>query len=1017
LKYFFHEKMVVILCVLTVFLGVLCAYNNKIQLLPNVEPPKISFFVIWPGASENFLITDVVQPYEEAILGRLERLESLKVTTRPERASFEVTFSFGTNLEEAESKLAALLSRARTLPLNVKPLTFHHGGTNVSNRVVGSYFITSESSEFSPKQLSVISNLAKQKFKLLPGVESVELNPALESQLQIRLDMNKLYQLNLSFDAIRQIVGGLLTQPVIQLYENERVITAKFKPTTLLEDIRQIPIAHVDGVSILLQDVAQVEVGPITQTAVSRFNGQEAIAMRILRYADANLIEVQKKVDEVLAQEAVTLDSAGLIYNLSFDTSIFIERAIFWIIGSLATGFILTTFVSYCFFRRFKPTILATLVILLSTCGVLIVLYLTKTSINVISLAGITFATGMFVDGVLIIVEYLDRLKPDKRSSLERTRSSLNKLVPALLVSTITTVIVFIPIIFSQGAESQLFKGLSLVIASGLLFALFFTVLLVPFFAEYFGQPEPRSEIAFPFVTNAVRSLIKSKRSSVFFVIFLVGGSLLSLSIFIPSLSYLPSVKRDTVDVYIPLSGDLRIETVQHNIVGPINDILQAVPSEIIVKNNYVIAWPHFATAAVRLNDSKQIPALIPYLQQSLKEHLPSNRVLVLQGELLGGLESANDIEINLYVSDQQWLAENISIVRNIIESALPDISIRVIPDVERFVKEYEFSPNLLSLRDSGITNDELTNLFRTIGKSDFIGKWKSDDEVVNAYITIEDNYQDVANIPYVSRNGVRTYMGSLTNIKTSDVLPSLNRLNGSAALTISLRPTSNERTVSSVLAVLEQDVAPAIRQLMGDKGYIGIEGSASSLSKTKWFLALLLFFIVLSFIVILAFLFRSIKLSMYVLLSLIPALAGGILAYNFLSFVTMSDFNVLTMLGFAIMLGIVANNSILLVDAANNVSAHCSDCDAILFAVNERVRAIVISSLTTVLGILPLLLFPSEASQLYQGIAAIIVGGIVVNLLTVLFLTAATIRIFGLERPTLGFPQNLEVEIVNKGL
>jgi HAE1 family hydrophobic/amphiphilic exporter-1 len=197
----------------------------------------------------------------------------------------------------------------------------------------------------------------------------------------------------------------------------------------------------------------------------------------------------------------------------------------------------------------------------------------------------------------------------------------------------------------------------------------------------------------------------------------------------------------------------------------------------------------------------------------------------------------------------------------------------------------------------------------------------------------------------------------------------------------------------------LENELVPQLKDLLADKGLISVEGSAASLTKAKLFLAIMLLTVIVAFFTIVAVLFKSMKLSIYVLISLVPALCGSILAYQALSLFTLVDFNVLTILGFAIMLGIVANNSILLVDAMHQgASAHHDDIAAIVAGIQERIRAVVISSFTTIFGMLPLLLFPSDASQIYQGIAAIIVGGIAVNLLTVLFVISASTHLFGLS-------------------
>ncbi|WP_445945874.1 efflux RND transporter permease subunit [Shewanella sp.] len=986
------------ICLIILISGIFSLSKNNVQLLPDVEPPKISFSVFWPGASENFIISEIVKPYEDSILGKLNHFESLKVTTKSETATFEVTFSFGSDLDKAEKELSSLLTRVRTLPSNVTPITFRRGGTNVSNRVVGSYFITSDSGFFSEKQLGLINTLALNKFKMLKGVESVELNPTLDKQLQITLDMNQLYQRNLSFEMVRNIVSNILDQPVIRLYEKESVITAKFKQTDSLEDIRRTPISYVNGVPILLQDVAVVLIEPVIKTATARYNGQEAISMRILRENGANLLDVQHLVNEVLELESDAIQAHGITYLLSFDTSLFIKRAIVWILGSLATGFLLTLVVSYIFFRRIYPTLLGTIITVLSTCGIFSVLAITNTSINVISLAGIAFASGMFVDGVLIFIEHLDRMAIEDRTTLEKIRLALGKLAPALFASTLTTVIVFLPVLIHDGVESQLFKGLALAITSGLLFSFILTLLITPFFAQHFLPYRKRViDNPYPALIESITSMLSSKkRSALVFCILLLSSGVLIFALF-PQLGYLPTVKRDAVDVYISIPGSNRLESIEKRIVEPLNNVLKKVPEIVSVKNDYVIGWPFFVTAAVRVENRDNIHEVINYLNTELRLKLPKMRVVVMQGELLGGFESNNNIEVDLYLYDKTWLSKNIAEVYELFKDTIPSVSVNITPNIESNITEYEFTPNIMQLRNLELNNDALKNIVKAVGKSDFIGKWSYGGDVLNAYLSMSYSDSNINGIPYVASNGVRTFVGELISMKESQTLPSLIRINGMNAAKINLRINDPELTVSAVMADLKNKLVPKMKLMLGDKGFISVAGSAASLSKAKLFLLAMFVFSIMAFLIIVALLLKSLRTSFYVLISLIPSLAGSILGFYLLSEFYHSDFNILTMLGFVITLGIVANNSILLVDEIQRCSLDVNIENAIVMGIRKRIRGITISSVTTVLGMLPLLFFPSDASSVYQGIAAVIIGGMIVNLITVLFITASTIHLFGI--------------------
>ena len=186
----------------------------------------------------------------------------------------------------------------------------------------------------------------------------------------------------------------------------------------------------------------------------------------------------------------------------------------------------------------------------------------------------------------------------------------------------------------------------------------------------------------------------------------------------------------------------------------------------------------------------------------------------------------------------------------------------------------------------------------------------------------------------------------------------------------------------------------------MAEKGYFEVQGSAASLERAKTFLVGMLLFTFLAFFLIVSLIYRSVRISLFVLATLPGAIIGGILGFLALDFIIKTSFDVLTVIGFMIMLGIVANNSILLVDAMNKAWQQGQQLSqAVLTGLTTRFRSVLVSTITTVTGMLPLLILPSEASAIYRGIAAVVVGGMVFNLVTVFAVTGAVVMIFGLGR------------------
>ncbi len=992
-----HVKLIFPVIFGLILLGVYSVVSNTVQLLPDVDPPRISFTVKWPGASENLLLTQVVEPYEQALKNKLAQLHSVEVKLAQEQATFVATFAFSANLTDAEQNIRTLLSRTRPLPLNAPPVVFRQGGNNVSNRVVGSYFITADSGDFSPEQRQIIKNIALQQLSTVVGIDTVELNPVLERQLVFKLDPIKMAYYSVSYQQVSEVISELFNQPTGSLYQGDEVISLRYAASTELADFSQTPVVFVDGVAIVLGDFSTIEIAPVRSTAAVRFNGQQAIAMRVLRMSNANLLVLQQAVDAILLKNKTLLNNAGLSFHLSFDTTLFIERAINWVIGAILAGFVLSLLVSYWFLRRVSPTLLGGMITLLSICGTLIVMNLFNVSINVISLAGITFAIGMFVDGVLIIAEYLDR---HNESTKDAVLKRVRQLAPALIASVLTSVVVFSPVIINDGAEGGLFAGLAIAIVSGLVISLLLTLLIAPVFAFYFIKPIAAKQAPHSRWLQGLGKHTDSLSIRLVIVAFFCVGSVgLSVLLF-PSLNYLPSVKRDAIDVFIPLPGANTVDFVETQVVNPLSDYILSDPQLPELKNAYALGWGHFATAALRLEDNSRLPAALAHLKKTLPAKFPDHRVIVVQGNLFGGIEDQNNIELQIFTADQAWLVANLAKIKALISDNIPAVRVRFDPNLSKAGAVRLLSPNRDNLRDMAVPERELKALLKVITDTEYAGLWSHQGESLPAYIRF-DKTRSLAHyldMPFVTRQGQQTFVGELVKVQSSHILPPLKRINGVSAITVKIALKDKKVSVSTVVDALEQSVLPQLRQLLADKGYVEVQGSAASLYKAKVFFALMLVFVFLAFFVIVALVYQSARLSFYVVMTLPFALCGGILGFRLLDSVSAQSFDVLTMIGFMIMLGVVANNAILLIDAINQAyQTRVSLSQAVAKGMQDRLRSILVSTCTTVAGMLPLLLIPSDASGIYRGIAAVIVGGIVANLLAVFAVTAAMVKQFGL--------------------
>ncbi|WP_276312234.1 efflux RND transporter permease subunit [Pseudoalteromonas rubra] len=997
-SYLYSRTLLFVTCVSIFLFGLIGAYKNKVQLLPDVEPPRISFSVKWPNASEAFLLANIVEPYEKVLNSKLNTLETIKVTFSDESVRFEVQFEYGTNLETTEQKMRTLLSGVRAFPTYVAPLRFHQGGNNVSNQVVGSYFFTSENGQFTQAQTQLIKDIAKKQLVSISGVEKAELFPNLEQRVVIRLKPEQLTAFGLTLGDVQSRVRTLLQDSTGTFEQDAYLYTASYQSVDSISSLQNATLATKLGTVIRLNQIANVSVEATPSKWMTRFNGQSGILVRVLRQKQADLLTIQNAVDEQLALNTTALDVVALNYEITFDTGLFIKRAVWMMVEAISLGFALSLLVSFIFFRRVIPTLLSSLITLLSIMGVLGVLYLFDVSINVISLAGITFAIGMFVDGVLILIEYLDRQPHALKQSPQAIFNAISTMIPALLASTVTSVVVFLPIIFSEGAEGQLFSGLSLAFVSGLLISLALTILIVPVFVHAFMSGEAGQK-GRSFVAGKLTHLVLNNMPARLAVIVVSTVVFLSSAIMLlPSLGYLPDIKRDAIDVYIPLKNTESKEKVKEELVEPLNRLIpQLVDGDI--KNYYVISLGRLVTVGLRLEDNEQLPQTLAKLKAELPDAFANYNVITIHGNLFGGIEAKNNLKIYLHAHDKQWLAANQDNIKALFNNHLSGVSLRFKPDLTAQKSVYKIIPKFDNASFIGVSEVELKQLFKSLTQSNYLETWSMNGEAINVYMTLGEgqSLSEYANVPYVTQAGRQTYIGELLAFEQTQVIPSQVRFNSSYAIELNIGITDKALSVSDVMSQIEQHIAPELTALFGDKGRFELEGSAASITKAKQALSGMFLFVALSLFAIVTFTLKNYKAGLYVLASLITPLLGGVIAIILLEVMTGIRLDVLSVIGFIIMLGTVANNSILLVDtAARLAESGLAQSQAILQAIAQRKRAVLISSLTTIAGMVPLLLFPSEAGQLYKGIAAIIIGGMAFNLLSIFTVVPAFMAQFG---------------------
>ena len=475
--------------------GLMSLGKLPLQLFPDIERPQMSIQTGWRAASPQEMESEIVEPIETVMQG-LPGLEEMASNVNAGNSFINLTFAVGSDMDAMLVEVLSRMNRLQPLPRDATPPVVQAGADNANNSLT--YFFVQKLPGTRGDILDYrqfIEDRIVPRLTSVDGVAGVDINGGAAEELTITLDLARAAALGIQIPDVAAVAARAtdVSGGVVEAGRREYVLrfAGRYSPDAL----GNLILAWRDGRPVHLADVATVEVKRPEQRFFAYQNGNPAIGLRILRESGANVLdtldEVKRVVADVREQE---LNPMGLDIAQSFDASVFINRALGLLSGSLTVGVLLAVGCLWWFLRDMRATALIACAIPISLLATFIVLQLTGRSLNVISLAGLAFAVGMVMDAAVVVAENIVRLReqglPAARAALEGTR----QVGGALVASTLTTVAVFLPVIFMEDVEGQLFADLALTISIAVGISLLIAVTVLPAAAGSWLRTRPGEE-------------------------------------------------------------------------------------------------------------------------------------------------------------------------------------------------------------------------------------------------------------------------------------------------------------------------------------------------------------------------------------------------------------------------------------------------------------------------------------------------------------------------------------------
>lgn len=1004
-----------------VLFGAIALTTIPIQLIPEVNKPQVTINTSWPGAAPAEIEREIVNRQEEVLRG-VEGLEKMESQSSAGTARVTLTFAVGTDMERSLLLVSNRLDRVGDYPDEANEPTLRTASSD--DNAIAWFSIQRMEGNTTPVATyrDFIEDTVQDRFERVPGVALTNLYGGGTRELQVVVDADKLAQYRLT---IGQVVGRLRAEHASfsagELDEGKRSYVTRMegeldRPGAVEDVVLRSEVDPQTGAvaRVTVGDVAKVGFGYADPRARIRRNGKPGLAVNAVRETGANVIEVMEGLRAATAELNETiLNPRGLKLEQVYDETVYIESAIDLVQSNIVVGGLLAAIMLLLFLRSWRPTLIIAIAIPVSVVGSFVAMAALGRSINVISLAGIAFAVGMVVDAAIVVLENIYRHRERGLSPIKAAYEGARQVWGAIFVSAMTTVVVFIPVLVTDLEVGQLFRDIAVAISVSVVLSLLVAITVIPALGkrlltnkvggdggrvripplDAFGRLFSRAFV------GLARRTVANRAFAVLWVGAITAVALVGTILFLPRLDYLPEGNKNLIVGFLlpPAGYNLQTNTDialafeegtrprWSSVSGPERGA-DGLPK---MRDFYYVAFGERVIVLARSEEEREIKRLIGPLFQELGKH-PGIRGFFFPASVFGrGIGGSRVIDVDVTGVRLEDAIE----VANRVDRRLAEIfprseghQVRPLPSLELGAPEVRVFPDRIRLADNGVTarelgltldayNDGLRVVETTVGAERLNMMIKGEEGTVTST-------QDIGALPVVSSSGVIVPAGSLSDVTLTTGPVQIRHKERQRTITLALKPAPQVPLEEAMAIVQAEVLAPILAEGVPEGVRFRLAGTADELGKTKRELSYDLLVALVIVFLVMAIQFESFVYPLVILFSVPLATAGAVLALATMNIWKLQNLDMLTVLGFVILIGVVVNNAILLVDQTlqHIRNEGFQPADAIVEATRNRIRPIFMSTLTSVFGMLPLVLVPGAGSELYQGLGAVVIGGLALS-------------------------------------
>ncbi len=1001
---------VLVLFIVLSVLGYLSYRSLSAELMPKFTPPVLNVRVVYPGASPTEVENTLTRQLEDALSG-MEGIDHLQSFSFEGMSMVLVTFDFGTDLDKAMTDAQNLISAKRAdLPRDILSPTISK--ISVDEKPI---LILSAVSRMAPTDFyQLLDKRIVPELSRINGVAKVEHIGGAEREIQINLDQAKMSQLGLTPMMIQGAIRAAdLDFPTGYLRndETQTAIRLAGKLTSIEELSHLVVRVTPTGIPIRLCDVAEVVDTVKEPVKLGRVNGEDAILINLLKQSDANAIKVSQEVYKAIERLESDYDDIGLKISVTQDTTTFTQQSIDSVLTDLLLAILLVTVVILVFLHSFRNALIVMVVVPVSLIASFIGMKLLGFTLNLMSLLALSLVIGVIVDDAIVVIENVYRHIEMGKNRVRATWDAMREIGLTVVSVTMVLAVVFLPVIFTDTLVSDILRQFCAVIVIAILFSLLAALTLVPMLTSRYSDLyeltgknayervllafEARVEKFATWVSDLSRWGLGHKRRLALVILLITLSVFALFPLGFINFEFQPYIDRGEFIVRLEMPKDISMKE-SNALVQRAEQWFRERPEvdEVVTMVGLTgdntqsnKGTPYLAELNVKLNKQKEgTEQYITRIRKPLSDYLVNAKVSLFSVSLAGTATKAN-IEYIITGNDTDSVMlyaeralHTLGSIPGVLQQSL---------SVENTTPEVTVRVNRDKMAELGLTLETVGMQMQMHFQGNNQLKYTEGDNDYAINIRADKDYRrqvdHVANMVLLAQDGSAVRLSQFADVTLGTGPSRLERYNRSRSVTL------QAQTYGVPAGAISKQFMSKIRQDNMPRGVrIQTAGDMKKMSDSMGVLTAALLLSLMLIYLAMVLLYNNWRDPVVVMISIPLSIVGALLALA----LTNTAISIYAMLGIVMLVGLVAKNAILLVDFANDALRDgMSMDDALIQAVRIRTRPILMTALSTIIGMLPVALSRGSGAELRNGMAWVIIGGMFVSTFLTLIVVPAVYK------------------------